>query len=43
MYSVIETEAFTQWLSRLKDRTTRARLQVRLRKASQIHGSGAAK
>jgi putative addiction module killer protein len=34
MYSVIETEAFTQWLSRLKDRTTRARLQVRLRKAT---------
>lgn len=34
MYSVIETEEFTAWLSGLKDRTTRARLQVRLRKAS---------
>jgi putative addiction module killer protein len=34
MYSVFETEEFTAWLSGLKDRTTRARLQVRLRKAS---------
>lgn len=34
MYSVIETEQFAQWLGGLKDRTTRARLQLRLRKAS---------
>ncbi len=34
MYSVIETEQFTDWLNRLKDRSTRARLQVRLRKAT---------
>ncbi|MDI1260566.1 type II toxin-antitoxin system RelE/ParE family toxin [Aquabacterium sp.] len=34
MYSVIETEEFSAWLGGLKDRTTRARLQVRLRKAS---------
>ena len=34
MYSVVETEEFTQWLLGLKDRVTRARLQMRLRKAS---------
>lgn len=34
MYSVIETEQFVQWLDGVKDRTTRARLQLRLRKAS---------
>ena len=34
MYSVIETEQFAQWLNGLKDRTTRARLQLRLRKAT---------
>ncbi|MBW7833029.1 MAG: type II toxin-antitoxin system RelE/ParE family toxin [Simplicispira suum] len=34
MYSVIETEAFARWLGGLKDRTTRMRLQVRLRKAA---------
>ena len=34
MYNVIEAEEFTQWLTDLKDRMTRARLQARLRKAS---------
>ena len=34
MYSVVETEEFTCWLSALKDRMARARLQMRLRKAS---------
>ena len=34
MYSVIETEEFSDWLSGLKDRPTRIRLQLRLRKAS---------
>lgn len=34
MYSVVETEEFTQWLTGLRDRLTRARLQARLRKAS---------
>lgn len=34
MYSVIETEQFAEWLGGLKDRTTRVRLQLRLRKAS---------
>jgi len=34
MYSIIETEQFVQWLNSLKDRMTRARLQLRLRKAS---------
>jgi putative addiction module killer protein len=34
MYTVIETEEFADWLIGLKDRTTRARLQTRLRKAS---------
>lgn len=34
MYTVIETEQFIQWFNSLKDRTTRARLQRRLRKAS---------
>lgn len=34
MYNIIETEQFVQWLVGLKDRTTRARLQIRLRKAS---------
>lgn len=34
MYSVIETDEFARWLGGLKDRTTRMRLQVRLRKAS---------
>lgn len=34
MYSVIETEHFASWLENLKDRTTRARLQLRLRKAT---------
>lgn len=34
MYSVIETEQFANWLAGLKDRTTRARLQLRLRKAT---------
>jgi len=33
MYSIIETERFVQWLNGLKDRATRARLQLRLRKA----------
>lgn len=33
MYSVLETEQFSAWLMGLKDRTTRARLQLRLRKA----------
>lgn len=34
MFSVIETEAFAQWLGGLKDRATRTRLQLRLRKAT---------
>lgn len=34
MYSVIETEEFSEWLGNLKDKTTRTRLQVRLRKAT---------
>ncbi|WP_353621761.1 type II toxin-antitoxin system RelE/ParE family toxin [Variovorax sp. J2P1-31] len=34
MYSVIETEEFSDWLGGLKDRMTRARLQARLRKAT---------
>lgn len=34
MYSIIETEQFAQWLVNIKDRSTRARLQLRLRKAS---------
>jgi putative addiction module killer protein len=34
MYSIIETEQFAQWLGNIKDRLTRARLQLRLRKAS---------
>ena len=33
MFTVIETEEFTEWLSDLKDRTTRTRLGLRLRKA----------
>jgi len=28
MYTVIETEQFAQWLNGLKDRMTRARLQL---------------
>jgi len=34
MYSVIETEEFSKWLSSIKDRPTRVRLQLRLRKVS---------
>lgn len=34
MYSDVETEQFARWLGGLKRRTTRARLQLRLRKAS---------
>lgn len=34
MYRIIETWQFVDWLESLKDRTTRARLQLRLRKAS---------
>lgn len=34
MYTVIETEYFANWLGSLKDRTTRARLQLRVRKAT---------
>lgn len=34
VYSVIETEEFSDWLSGIKDRPTRMRLQLRLRKAS---------
>ena len=33
MYSVIETEEFSEWLAKLKDRMTRARLIARLAKA----------
>lgn len=32
MYSVIETDAFSGWMDGLKDKTTRGRLQIRLRK-----------
>lgn len=34
MYSVIETEQFSEWLDGLKDKTTSMRLKVRLRKAT---------
>ena len=34
MFNVIETEAFSDWLASIKDRPTRVRLQIRLRKAS---------
>lgn len=34
MYDIIETTQFSLWLRSLKDRTTRARLQLRLRKVS---------
>lgn len=34
MYTVLTTEAFADWLAGLKDRVTRARLQVRLDKAA---------
>lgn len=33
MYSVIETDEFSEWLAKLKDRMTRARLIARLVKA----------
>lgn len=33
MYSVVETEEFSQWLAKLKDRMTRVRLIARLDKA----------
>lgn len=33
MYSLIETEEFTAWMTGLKDRMTRARLMLRLNKA----------
>lgn len=33
MYRVIETDAFATWLQHLKDRSVRARLAFRLRKA----------
>jgi putative addiction module killer protein len=32
MYSIIETEQFAHWIAGIKDRLTRARLQMRLRK-----------
>ena len=34
MYKLVETESFSQWLSGLKDRNTRARLLLRLSKVS---------
>lgn len=34
MYSVIETEQFSEWIDGLKDKTTSMRLKVRLRKAT---------
>ncbi|GAB3503639.1 type II toxin-antitoxin system RelE/ParE family toxin [Curvibacter fontanus] len=34
MLTVIETEAFSDWLASIKDRPTRIRLQIRLRKVS---------
>ncbi|MBY4595437.1 type II toxin-antitoxin system RelE/ParE family toxin [Ottowia caeni] len=34
MYSVIETEEFSEWIDGLKDMATRMRLRVRLRKAT---------
>ena len=34
MYSVVETEEFSDWLASLKDQLTQKRLQARLRKAS---------
>ncbi len=34
MYTLLETEEFVNWFESLKDRQTRARLQLRLRKAS---------
>ena len=34
MYTVVETEQFTKWLKSIKDRATRMRLILRIRKAS---------
>lgn len=34
MYQIFETEQFIDWFGSIKDGTTRARLQLRLRKAS---------
>lgn len=34
MFTVIQTEEFAQWLGAMKDRATRLRLAVRLRKAA---------
>ena len=34
MFSIVETEEFSDWLASIKDRTTRVRLQIRMRKAS---------
>jgi putative addiction module killer protein len=33
MYTIIETEEFSDWLSNLRDRTTKLRLTARLNKA----------
>lgn len=37
MYSVLETETFSQWLASLKDPLTQARLIKRLRRATLGH------
>lgn len=37
MFTVTETEEFSAWLGGLKDRTTRTRLLLRLRKAAGGH------
>jgi putative addiction module killer protein len=34
MFSVIESEEFAEWIDGLKDKTTRVRLRIRLRKAT---------
>ena len=34
MYTVVETEEFSEWLASLKDKLTQKRLQIRLRKAA---------
>ena len=37
MYTVVETEAFAAWMETLRDKSTRGRLQIRLRKAGLGH------
>ena len=37
MYTVVEAEAFAVWMEALRDKSTRGRLQIRLRKAGLGH------